>query len=83
MSPSETTILLPLVISSTTTPTAVKTSLKMNLRPFKLIRVYLDLLYLTNEGHFSWSQTLEDLNIQVQKEKGKIRPRMFTSSIKP
>ena len=83
MSPSETTILLPLVISSTTTPTAVKTSLKMNLLPFKLSRVFLDPLYLSNEGHFSWSQTLEDLNIQAQKEKGKIRPRMFTSSIKP
>ena len=37
MSPSETTILLSLVISSTTTLKAVKTSLKMNLRPFKLI----------------------------------------------
>ena len=71
MSPSETTILLSLVISSTTTPTAVKTSLKMNLLPFKLIRVFLDPLYLSNEGHFSWSRTLEDLNIQFQKEKGK------------
>ena len=83
MSLSETTILLPLVISSTTTPTAVKTLLKMNLLPFKLIRVFLDPLYLSKEGHFSWSQIFEDLNIQVQKEKGKIRPRMFTSSIKP
>ena len=71
MSPSETTILLRPVISSTTTPTAVRTSLKMNLRPFKLICVYLDPLYLSNEGHFSWSRTLEDLNIQVQREKGK------------
>ena len=35
------------------------------------IRVYLDPLYLSNEGHFSWSRTLEDLNIQFQKEKGK------------
>ena len=36
--------------------TAVKTSLKkMNLRPFKLFRVYLEPLNSSNVGDFSWS----------------------------
>ena len=41
---------------------------KTNLHPFKLCRVYLDLLNLSNVGDFSWSWILKDF-IQVQKEK--------------
>ena len=43
---------------------------KINLRPFKLIRVYLDPLDMSNAGNFSWSWILKDF-IQVQKEEGK------------
>ena len=43
---------------------------KMNLRSFKLYRVYLDSLSLSNGGDFSWSWILTDF-IQVHKEKGK------------
>ena len=41
---------------------------KTNLHPFKLCRVYLDLLNLSNVGDFSWSWILKDF-IQVQKER--------------
>ena len=40
---------------------------KMNLRSFKLNRVYLDPLNVSNAGDFSLSWILEDF-IQVQKE---------------
>ena len=40
-----------------------------NLRSFKLYRVFLDLLNLSNVGDFSWSWILKDF-IHVQKEKG-------------
>ena len=43
---------------------------KMNLRSFKLNRVYLDSLNMSNAGDFSWSGILKDF-IQVQKEEGK------------
>ena len=43
---------------------------KMNLRYFKLNRVYLDPLNMSNAGDFSWSWILKD-SIQVQKEQGK------------
>ena len=43
---------------------------KMNLRPFKLNRVYFDPLNMSNAGDFSWSWILKDY-IQVQKEEGK------------
>ena len=43
---------------------------KMNLRSFKLNRVYLDPLNMSNVGDFSWSSVLKDF-IQVQKEEGK------------
>ena len=43
---------------------------KMNLRSFKLNRVYLDPLNMSNVGDFSWSWILKDF-IQVQKEEGK------------
>ena len=43
---------------------------KINLRSFKLIRVYLDPLDMSNAGNFSWSWILKDF-IQVQKEEGK------------
>ena len=41
---------------------------KMNLRPFKLYRVYVDPLNLSNAGDFSWSWILEDF---IQVENGK------------
>ena len=41
---------------------------KTNLHPFKLCRVYLDLLNLSNVGDFSWSWILKDF-VQVQKER--------------
>ena len=41
---------------------------KSNLRPFKLYRVYLDPLNLSNVRDFSWSCIRKDL-IQVQEEK--------------
>ena len=44
---------------------------KMNLRPFKLCRVYLEPLYSSNVGDFSWSWILKGF-IHVQIEKGKI-----------
>ena len=49
---------------------------KMNLRSFKLNRVYLDPLKVSNAGDFSWSWILKDF-FQVQKEVG-----MSKSSIK-
>ena len=42
----------------------------MNLRSFKLNRVYLDPLNMSNVGDFSWSWILKDF-VQVQKEEGK------------
>ena len=44
---------------------------KMNLRSFKLTRVYLDLLNMSNAGDFSWSWILKNF-IQFQKEEGKL-----------
>ena len=41
---------------------------KMNLRSFKLNRVHLDPLNMSNAGNFSWSWILKDF-IQVQKRK--------------
>ena len=41
---------------------------KINLRPFKLCRVYVDPLNLSNAGDFSWSRILEDF---IQVENGK------------
>ena len=43
---------------------------KMNLRSFKLNRVYLDPLNMLNAGDFSWTWILKGF-IQVQKEEGK------------
>ena len=43
---------------------------KMNLRPFKLNRVYLEPLNSSNVGDFSWSRILKGF-IHVQIEKGK------------
>ena len=43
---------------------------KMNLRPFKLYRVYLEPLYSSDVGDFSWSRILNGF-IHVQIEKGK------------
>ena len=43
---------------------------KMNLRPFKLYRVYLEPLNSSNVGDFSWSLILKGF-IHVQIEKGK------------
>ena len=43
---------------------------KMNLRSFKLNRVYLDPLNMSNAGDFSWSSILKDF-IQAQKDEGK------------
>ena len=43
---------------------------KMNLRSFKLYRVYLDPLNMSNAGDFSCSWILKDF-IQDQKEEGK------------
>ena len=42
---------------------------KMNLRSFKLNRVYLDPLNMSNAGDFSWNWILKDF-IQAQKIKG-------------
>ena len=44
---------------------------KINLRSFKLNRVYLDPLNMSNAVDFSWSWILKDF-IQVQKEEGKV-----------
>ena len=43
---------------------------KINLRPFKLYRVYLEPLFLSNIGDISWSWILKEF-IHVQIEKGK------------
>ena len=43
---------------------------KINLRPFKLYRVYLEPLFLSNIGDISWSSILKEF-IHVQIEKGK------------
>ena len=43
---------------------------KVNLRSFKLNRVYLDPLNMSNAGDFSWSWIRKDF-IEVQKEQGK------------
>ena len=54
----------------------------MNLRSFKLNRVYLDLLNTPNAGDFFWSWILKDFT-QVQKEEGKfVVVYISTSSIK-
>ena len=45
-------------------------SKKMNLRSFKLNRVYLDPLKMSSADDFSWSWILKDF-IQVQKGEGK------------
>ena len=45
-------------------------SKKVNLRSFKLNRVYLDPFNTSYAGDFSWSWILKDF-IQVQKEEGK------------
>ena len=42
----------------------------MNLRLFKLYRVHLDPLNMSNSGDFPWSGILKDFS-QVQKEEGK------------
>ena len=47
-----------------------KVGKNMNLRSFKLYRVYLDPLNMSNAGDFSWGWILKDF-IQVQKEEGK------------
>lgn len=53
--------------------TVVKTSLgKINLRPLKLYRVFLDPLNLSNAGDFSWTGILKDF----------LKLCMFTSPIK-
>lgn len=54
---------------------------KRNLFPFKLNRVCLDLLYLSNMGHFSWRVDFLRTLSRFKLER-KIRSRMFTSSIK-
>ena len=46
------------------------TTKKMNLRPFKLDRVYLEPLNSSNVGDFSWSWILKGF-IHVEIEKGK------------
>ena len=43
---------------------------KVNLRFFKLNRVYLDPLNMSNAGDFSWSLILKDF-MQGQKDEGK------------
>ena len=43
---------------------------KTNLRSFKLNRVYLNLVNMSNAGYFSWNWILKDF-IQVKKEEGK------------
>ena len=43
---------------------------KTNLRSFKLNRVYLNLLNMSNAGDLSWNWILKDF-IQVKKEEGK------------
>ena len=51
---------------------------KMDLRSFKLNRVYLNPLNMSNAGDVSWSWILKDF---IQDQRGrKIRRRMFTSS---
>ena len=45
-------------------------SKQMNLRSFKLNRVYLDPLSMPNAGDFPWSWILKDF-IQAQKDEGK------------
>ena len=53
---------------------------KINLRLFKLKRVYSDPRKLSKVGGFSWSWILKDYS--GSKRERKIRRRMFTSSIK-
>ena len=43
---------------------------KMNLRSFKLNRIYLDPFNMSNAGDFSWSWIFKDF-IQAQKDEGK------------
>ena len=43
---------------------------KMNLRSFKLNRIYLDPLNMSNAGYFSWVWILNNF-IQVKKDEGK------------
>ena len=64
----------------------MKTSVKkMNLRSFKLYRVYLDPGFGPAQNvkrrRFSWSWILKDF-IQFQKQEGKFVAVLFTSSIK-
>ena len=64
----------------------MKTSVKkMNLRSFKLNRVYLDPGFGSAQNvkrrRFSWSWILKDF-IQFQKQEGKFVAVLFTSSIK-
>ena len=47
-----------------------KVAKKMNLRSFKLYRVYLDPLNMSNAGDVSWSWIFKGF-IEVQKEEGK------------
>ena len=54
---------------------------KMNSRSFKLNRVYLDPINMSNAGDFSWSWILKDF-FSGSKRRRKIHRRMFTSSIK-
>ena len=49
---------------------SVNVTKEMNLRSFKLNRVYLEPLNMSNAGNFSWSWIRKDF-IQVQKEEGK------------
>ena len=44
---------------------------KTNLRSFKLNRVYLDPLNMSNEGDFSWIEFLRIL-FKLKKEEGKL-----------
>ena len=54
---------------------------KMNLRSFKLNRVYLDPLKMSNAGYFYWSLILKDLYSGSKRLK-EIRRSIPTSSIK-
>ena len=56
----------------------VNVAKKLNLRPFKLYRLYLDLLNLSNVRHCSWSRTL----YPGSKRERTFRCPMFTSPTK-
>ena len=55
--------------------------MKMNSRAFKLYRVHLDTLNLSNVGEFSRSRILKGLYPGSKRER-KIRRQMLTSSVK-